>query len=180
MRKEWSSPASLCQLFESLNHRPPSGESTFVLNCRISVTSIWFYLQAMLLMTISANNSFSLLWATQPSPNLVFGFSAVNTTLATSVTSIQACQLLSNLVANICVRELDQVIYTGSSNQISSLFQIPLASGSSYLIVYEPQKPQIQLLNHVYFLDYMRSKQAWTRLLGPLRNDWSFLMTLYR
>ena len=52
-------------------------------------------------MTFIAQNSFALNWSAANSPNLQFGFTAIDTTAATSVSSSQACQLTRPHIANL-------------------------------------------------------------------------------
>jgi hypothetical protein len=66
-------------------------------------------------MTFVATSSFSLLWVTQLSPNLIYGFPATNTTSSTSLTITQACQLNAPLACNISIREIDTAVYTGTT-----------------------------------------------------------------
>jgi hypothetical protein len=130
-------------------------------------------------MTFSAANPFSLLWATQPSPNLAFGFPATNTVSATSVTSTQACQLNSPQACNISIRELDNPIYTGST-MLGSTFIIPLASGSSYLNVYEPHSRVVVTTQpRVFNRFYIKLTDMDSNPLSLGNSDWQFAVTLY-
>jgi hypothetical protein len=137
------------------------------------------YDSSTFLMTVSATQPFSLLWASQPSLNIQCGFAKTNTTAGTSVTSTQACQLNLPLAANISIRELDSVVYTGSI-MLGSTFILPLSSGSSYLNSYEPQNRLInRTMPRVFNRFYIRLTDMDGNVLDLGNSDWSFAMTLY-
>jgi hypothetical protein len=128
-------------------------------------------------MTFAATSAFSLLWATQPSPNLVFGFTATNTTSSTSVTSSQACQLNSPLTCNISIRELDSAVYTGTT-MLASTFLLP--SGSSYVNVYEPTTKLVTVIQPCVFNRfYIKLTDMDGNVMNMSNSDWQFSMTLH-
>jgi hypothetical protein len=92
--------------------------------------------------TITAGNNFSLSWATG-GPYLTFGYTASNTSAATTTTSTNAAALDMPLTLGISIAELNSVVYTGNSKMIGSLFEFPLDEGGSYVNTWEPKFPYI-------------------------------------
>jgi hypothetical protein len=130
-------------------------------------------------MNFSGTQPFALLWGTQPSPNLQFGFTAQNTSSGTSITSSQACQLNTPQVCNISIRELDNPLYTGTT-MLASTFICPLSQGSSYLNTYEPQSRYIVTTQpRVFNRFFIRLTDMDGNPLNLSNSDWQFAMTLY-
>lgn len=132
------------------------------------------------LLTFAAPNVFVLRWSQNSALARICGFSATDTSSATSQVSTFAIQLESYLDLNIYVQELGGLLHTSSGIAIPSTWTIPCKTGPAYLNIYIPEEAEIICTANQPFGKLTITLVDSNNNNITLNNsDWSFEFVLY-